>query len=47
MHPPQRQPSGQPGSFQNMANARGGNPITPSSKRPQDARNQMPGPPKK
>lgn len=38
----QRQP-GQPGSgFQNMANLRGGNPNTPSSKRPQDARSQMP-----
>lgn len=44
MHP-QRQPGvGQPGSgFQNLPNARGGNPNTPTSKRPQDARSQMPG----
>lgn len=47
MHPQQRTP-GQPGSgFQNMPNARGGNPNTPSSKRPQDARNQMAGQQKK
>lgn len=37
------QPGGQPGSgFQNLPNARVG-PNTPSSKRPQDARQQMPG----
>lgn len=48
MHPQQRQPGGQPGSgFQNMQNARGGNSNTPSSKRPQDARSQMSGQPKK
>lgn len=42
MHPQQRQPSGQPGSsFQNMPSVRGGNPNTPSNKRPQDARNQI------
>lgn len=47
MHPPQRQPSGPPGSgFQNMPNARVGNPNTPSSKRPQDVRSQLPGQPK-
>lgn len=47
MHVQQRQPA-QPGSgFQNMPSARSGNPNTPSGKRPQDARNQIPSGPQK
>lgn len=44
MHPQQRQPAQPGGGFPNV---RGGNPNTPSGKRPQDARSQMPGGPSK